>query len=244
MSEATAKRLWPGEDPLGKRVFFGKPPLPGRRFESEPYSPASDVIGIAKHVRSVQLYEVDQALLYLPLPPTNDIHVWLMVRTTNDPSLLIPRVRQEIENVDRAAFPRAYTLDSALNEQRLPTRALSVIGGVLGVLGLILASLGLGGVVAYSVASRTREIGIRIWLGATSGNIIRLILNRITILIAVGVVLEITGATILSKFLVSLLYGISPFDPLAFGLASGFLVAVALLAAFIPARAAPRASIR
>lgn len=240
VSEATAKRLWPGEDPLGKKVFFGKPPLPGRRFEPEPYSPASDVIGIAKDVRSVQLYEVDQALLYLPLPPTNDTQVWLMARTTNDPSLLIPRVRQEIENVDRAAFPRAYTLDSALNEQRLPTRALSAIGGVLGVFGLILASLGLGGIVAYSVASRTREIGIRMSMGATSGNIIRLILNRITILIAVGVVLGVTGAAILSKFLVTLLYGISPFDPLAFGLASGFLVAVALLAAFIPARRAAR----
>jgi len=122
----------------------------------------------------------------------------------------------------------------------LPTQALSTIGSVLGVFGLILASLGLGGIVAYSVASRTREIGIRIAVGATSGDIIRLILNRISILIAVGVTLGIIGAAILSKFLVSLLYGVSPFDPLAFAVASVFLVAVALLAAFIPARRAAR----
>jgi putative ABC transport system permease protein len=240
VSESTAKRLWPGEDPLGKKVFFGKPPLPGKRFEPEPYSPGSDVIGIARDVRSVQLYAVDPALLYLPLQPTNNTQVWLLARTTNDPNLLIPRVRQEIENVDRAAFPRAYTLDSSMDQQMLPTRALSAIGGLLGVFGLVLASLGLGGIVAYSVASRTREIGIRISMGATSGNIIRLMLNRISILIAVGVTLGVIGAAVLSKFLVSLLFGVSPFDPLAFVFASGFLVVVALLAAFIPARRAAR----
>src|SRR5215813_10395843 len=236
VSEATAKRLWPGEDPLGKRVFFGQPPLPGKHFEPEPYSPGSEVIGIARDVRSVQLYEVDPALLYLPLQPTNDTQVWLMIRTASNPSLLIPTVRQEIENVDRAAFPRAFTLDSNLDQQMLPTRTLSAIGGVLGVFGLILASLGLGGIVAYSVAARTREIGIRISLGATSGNIIRLILNRISVLIAIGVTLGIAGAAMLSKFLVSLLYGVSQFDLLAFVVASGCMVAVALLAAFIPAR--------
>jgi predicted permease len=240
VSEATAKRLWPGQDPLGKKVSFGKPPLPGKRFEPEPYSPASDVIGVARDVRSVQLYQVDPALLYVPLQPTNDTQVWLLIRTTHDPSQLIPKVKEEMGNVDRSAFPRAYTLDSQLDQQMLPTRALSTIGSVLGVFGLILASLGLGGIVAYSVASRTREIGIRIAMGATSGNIIRLILNRISILIAAGVTLGIIGAAVLSKFLVSLLYGVSPFDPLAFAAASLFLVAVALLAAFIPARRAAR----
>jgi predicted permease len=240
VSEATAKRLWPGQDPLGKKVSFGKPPLPGKRFEPEPYSPASEVIGVARDVRSVQLFEIDQALLYVPLQPTNDTQVWLLIHTANDPSQLIPKVKEEMENVDRSAFPRAYTLDSQLDQQMLPTRALSTIGSVLGVFGLILASLGLGGIVAYSVASRTREIGIRIAMGATSRNIIRLILNRISILIAVGVTLGIIGAAVLSKFLVSLLYGVSPFDPLAFAASSMFLVAVALLAAFIPARRAAR----
>jgi predicted permease len=240
VSESTAKRLWPGEEPLGKKIRFGKSPLPGKHFEPEPYSPGSDVIGIAKDVRSVQLFQIDPALLYVPLQPTNDTQVWLLIRTAGDPSLLIPNVREEIENVDRGAFPRAYTLESNLEQQMLPTRALSAIGSVLGVFGLILASLGLGGIVAYSVASRTREIGIRIAMGATSGNIIRLILSRISILIGVGVTLGIIGAAILSKFLVSLLYGVSPFDPLAFAVASVFLVAVALLAAFIPARRAAR----
>jgi putative ABC transport system permease protein len=240
VSESTAKRLWPGEEPLGKKIRFGKPPLSGKHFEPEPYSPGSDVIGIARDVRSVQLFQIDPALLYVPLQPTNDTQVWLLIRTAGDPSLLIPNVRAEIENVDRGAFPRASTLESDLEQQMLPTQALSTIGSVLGVLGLILASLGLGGIVAYSVASRTREIGIRIAVGATSGDIIRLILNRISILIAVGVTLGIIGAAILSKFLVSLLYGVSPFDPLAFAVASVFLVAVALLAAFIPARRAGR----
>ncbi len=240
VSESTAKRLWPGEEPLGKKIRFGKPPLPGKHFEPEPYSPGSDVIGIARDVRSVQLFQIDPALLYVPLQPTNDTQVWLLIRTAGDPSLLIPNVREEIENVDRGAFPRASTLESNLEQQMIPTQALSTIGSVLGVFGLILASLGLGGIVAYSVASRTREIGIRIAIGATSGNIIRLILGRISILIAVGVTLGIIGAAILSKFLVSLLYGVSPFDPIAFAVASVFLVAVALLAAFIPARRAAR----
>lgn len=240
VSESTAKRLWPGQDPLGKKIRFGKPPLPGKHFEPEPYSAGSDVIGVAKDVRSVQLFEIDPALFYVPLQPTNDTQVWLMVRTASDPSPLIPKIRQEIENVDRGAFPRAYTLESNLDQQMLPTRALSVIGSVLGGVGLILASLGLGGIVAYSVASRTREIGIRMALGATSGNIVQLILNRISLLVVAGVTMGIIGAALLSRFLVSLLYGVSPFDPLSFLGASIFLVAIALLAAFIPARRASR----
>jgi len=158
----------------------------------------------------------------------------------NDPGLLISNVQQEIAKVDGGAFPRAYTLDSNLDQQMLPGRVLSAIGAVLGVFGLLLASLGLGGIVAYSVASRTREIGIRISMGATSGNIIRLILNRISILVLVGVAAGVISSAMLSKFLVSLLFGVSPFDPLAFGVASGFLITVAVLAAFIPARRAAR----
>ncbi|HEV2800648.1 MAG TPA: ABC transporter permease [Pyrinomonadaceae bacterium] len=240
VSEATAKRLWPGQDPLGKKIRFGKPPRGGKEFEPEPYSPGSDVIGVAKDVRSVQLYEVDPALLYVPLQPTNDTQVWLMVRTAGDPAPLMAPIRSAIENIDRGAFPKVDTLKSDLEQQMLPTRALSMIGSVLGVLGLILASLGLAGIVAFSVASRTREIGIRMAMGATPRHVIKLVLNRVAMLVVLGVVLGIIGAGILSKFMVSLLYGVNPLDPVSFGMASLFLVAIALVAAFIPARRATR----
>lgn len=240
VSEATAKRLWPGQDPLGKKIRFGKPPRPGKQFEPEPYSPGSDVIGVAKDVRSVQLYEVDPALLYVPLEPTNDTQVWLMVRTKGDPAPLMAPIRAAIESLDRGAFPKVDTLRSDLEQQMLPTRALSMIGSVLGILGLILAALGLAGIVAFSVASRTREIGIRMAMGATPRHVIKLVLNRVATLVILGVALGVVGAGILSKFMVSLLYGVNPLDPISFGMASIFLVGIALLAAFVPARRATR----
>jgi macrolide transport system ATP-binding/permease protein len=240
VSEATANRLWPGQSPLGKKIRFGKPPLPGKHFEPEPYSSGSDVIGVAKDVRSVHLDEVDHALLYVPLQPTNDTQVWLMVRATGDPNPLMRPIRGAIEAVDRGAFPKVATLESELEQQMLPTRILSMIGSVLGVLGLILASLGLGGIVAYSVMSRAREIGIRMALGATPGHVLRLVLSRVAALVFFGAVCGVVGAAVFSKFLVSLLYGVHPLDPLSFGAASAFLIAVALLAGFIPARRATR----
>ncbi|MDQ1522962.1 MAG: hypothetical protein QOE47_886 [Pyrinomonadaceae bacterium] len=240
VSEATANRLWPGQDPLGKKIRFGKPPRAGKQFEPEPYSPGSDVIGVAKDVRSVQLYEVDPALLYVPLQPTNDTQVWLMVRTAGDPTPLMSPIRNAMEAVDRGAFPKVDTLKSDLEQQMLPTRALSMIGSVLGVLGLVLAALGLAGIVAFSVASRTREIGIRMAMGATPRHVIKLVLNRVGMLVVLGVVLGIAGAGVLSKFMVSLLYGVNPLDPISFGMASVFLVGIALVAAFIPARRATR----
>jgi macrolide transport system ATP-binding/permease protein len=240
VSQATAQRLWPGKVGLGGKVQFGKPRLPGKHFEPEPYSAESEVVGIARDVRSVRLHEVDSALLYLPLEATNETQIWLMVRATGDMNPLTTAIGNQIENVERGAFPRVYTLTSQLEQQMLPTRALSMVGTLLGVLGLLLASIGLYGVVMFSVTARTREIGIRMALGATPGHVIRLVLSRVGTLVAVGACFGLVGAALLSGFLVSLIYGVDRVDPVTFLAATVLMGGVALGAAVIPARRATR----
>jgi putative ABC transport system permease protein len=241
VSETTAQRLWPGADPIGKRLKIGAPPQgSGKGFEPEPYSPSCEVVGVARDVRSFRLSEVDAALLYLPLLPTNQTQVWLLARTGGQPQNLIAAIRNELQAVDRNVFPNVTPLEATLAQQMLPTRILSIVCSALGLLGLALAAVGLYGVIAYAVSQRTHEIGVRMALGAERHDVLKLILGQGLRVVVLGAACGLAGAAAMTRFLSALLYGLSPLDSIAFVGVTLFLVAVAMMATYLPAHRATK----
>ena len=228
VNETMARLLWPQGSAVGGRLH-----TEGR--SSEPY----EVIGVARDHKVRSVGEEPQPYLHLPASPSRA--VGLVVRTATPAAGSLPALRQAVwalepnvvftEDVDAAAIA-ATTM--------APTEIGAVVVGAFGVVALVLATVGLYGVVAYSVSRRTREVGIRMAIGATRGQVLWLILSQGTRLALGGIVMGGIGAVFAGRLLQSLLYGVSATDPLAFGIAAAILLAVALVANAVPARAATR----
>ena len=226
ISEATARSFWPDADPVGKRLRFGED-----KFYTE-------VIGVVKDIHSTGLTEVDETFIYYPVTPDNYREMNVVVRGSADTKTLAAAIRQEAGALNANLLIETKTLESNLQFWQIPSRILASLGLVLGVVGLLLASLGIYGVVAYAVKQRTREIGIRVALGAQRGDVLGMMLAQAMRPVAVGVVVGIAGCSVMSRVMESLLFGISPVDPVVFGMVSLFLAAVAFLASYAPARKA------
>jgi putative ABC transport system permease protein len=165
----------------------------------------------------------------------------LIVRSSSNPTSLIDPIQREIEALGKGLPVYDFkTLDELAALQMLPTKLAAVLAGFFGVLGLIVASIGVYGIAAYSFTQRTREIGIRMALGAQKRDIIKLITKEGLILSLIGIAIGNIGAFALAQFLTSLLYGISPADPATFILISLFLILIVLTASYIPARNATK----
>ncbi len=171
---------------------------------------------------------------------TDERRLHLIVRTASDPAAAARALRQIAATLDPDLRFEAIPLDRLLSLWLLPSRVAAAGATILGLLALALASIGIYGVLAYVVAQRTREIGVRIALGASPAHVIRLILGEGSPLIAVGVVLGVAGAVAGAPLLRTVLLDVSTIDPLAFGAASLALTAVALCACYVPARRAAR----
>jgi ABC-type antimicrobial peptide transport system permease subunit len=149
-------------------------------------------------------------------------------------------IREETQALDSNVLVQSGTLEDNLALFQLPSRVLSILAFALGLAGLLLASIGIYGVMAYAVTQRTKEIGIRMTMGAGRGDVVQLILAQAMRPIAVGVALGLAAGAAVSRVLASLLYGVSPLDPVVFGGVALFLSAVALLAGYVPAQRASR----
>jgi putative ABC transport system permease protein len=241
ISEATARRFWPGEDPLGKFLKIGSEKgsksFPG---ESDPFVASSEVIGIAGDVRSMDLRKLDESYLYLPLSQSRQWTGILLVRADGNPTPLLPAIGREFRRTDADLPVIAAPLNTMVSMD--PYFVVSRIGGVLasivGALGLLLACLGVYGMVSYSVAQRTREIGIRMALGAESIQVLRLVVGEGFRPILSGVLIGIIVSAGVSRALSATLFGLSPLDPVSFAGVSLLLMAIALLATWLPARRA------
>jgi macrolide transport system ATP-binding/permease protein len=241
ISEATARRFWPGEDPIGKLLKIGSEKgsmsYPG---QSDPFIPSSEVIGIARDVRSMDLRKLDESYLYIPLSQSRQWTSTLLVSADGGLTPLLTAIGHEVRRVD-ANFPvLAAPLNTMVSMD--PYFVVSRIGGVLasivGALGLLLACLGVYGMVSYSVAQRTREIGIRMALGAQSIQVLRLVASEGFRPILFGVVIGVLASAGVSRALSATLFGLSPLDPVSFVGVCFLLMAIALLATWLPARRA------
>ena len=241
ISEATAHRFWPGEDPIGKLLRIGSE-KGSMSFPDEraPFLASSEVIGIARDVRSMDLRKLDESYLYLPLSQSRQWTSTLLVRADGNPRPLLPAIGREFRRVDANLPVLAAPLHTMVSMD--PYFVVSRIGGVLasivGALGLLLACLGVYGMVSYSVAQRTREIGVRMALGAQSIQVLRLVVSEGFRPILSGVALGIIVSAGVSRALSATLFGLSPLDPVSFAGVSLLLIAIALLATWLPARRA------
>jgi predicted permease len=241
ISEATARRFWPGEDPLGKHLKIGSEKgttsFPG---EKGPFVASTEVIGIARDVRSMDLRKIDESYVYLPLSQTHQWTSTLLARTEGDPTPLLPVIGQEVRRVD-ANLPvigaPLYTMIS-MNPFFVVSRIGGVLASIVGVLGLLLACMGVYGMVSYSVAQRTREIGVRMALGAQSVQVLGHVVREGFQPILVGMLIGVAASAGVSRLMSAMLFGLNPVDAVSFFGVSLLLGAIALLATWLPARRA------
>jgi predicted permease len=231
INEKLAGRLWPGENALGKRLEAP--------FYSGPQRPPVEIIGIAKDTKHRSLLLDAPYLLYLPEQQAYDGRATIVVRTATDPRSVITTIRKEIAGIDKnmpvfAVKTMPEQIASTLFQQRVAANCI----GLFGVIALALAAIGLYGVIAHFVAQRTREIGIRLALGARPTDIMRAVMKRGIRLTLIGVVLGSAAAVALTQLMKSILYGVSATDPLTFGIAAILVLTAALTACYFPARSA------
>jgi putative ABC transport system permease protein len=231
ISETLARRHFPGEDPVGKRIAV----------EMEPNPPMCEIIGVVGDVRYDKLdgelypmvYETPAQLTYPAMT--------FVVRTQGDPLALAAAARREVQAID-SDLPLAdvRTLRSWMGESVARTRFGTLLLTVFAAVALLLAAVGIYGVMSYSVAQRTHEIGIRMAMGAQRRDVVRLVVGQGLLLTAVGVALGAAGAFGLTRLMTGLLYGVTATDPATFGVVALVLSAAALLACYLPARRAAK----
>ncbi|HKG20957.1 MAG TPA: FtsX-like permease family protein, partial [Blastocatellia bacterium] len=245
ISESTARKFWPAfkdaGEAIGQQIGIGAPleKTGGNQAGEKAAFPSYEVIGIARDTRSGWVWEKDETYLYVPLGGQQE--GVLLVKTSDDLKTMTGAIRAEAKSIDPKLSLSIQRMQDNLETQMTPFRAVAMIAGVLGALALLLASIGMYGVISFVVAQRTREIGIRIALGAKPRDVITLFLKQGLRLIAAGIALGILGGAVVSRLLAALLLNVSVIDPAAFAGVSLFLALVAMLACYVPARRATRA---
>jgi putative ABC transport system permease protein len=232
VNEAAAREYFPGEDPLGRRFAWARSP---ERVWIE-------IVGVVGDVRALQLENEEVPAVYTPM--TQESRAWktwmnVAVRTSLSPEALGTAVRREVASVD-ADIPvtRVRAMEVLIAESFAPRRFNLLLLGGFAVLALLLAAVGLHGVISYAVAQRTHEVGVRLALGATRGHILRLVVGHGLVLVLGGVALGAVGALALSRFVAGMLFGVRPTDPSTFVAVAVLLIAVAIVACYRPARRA------
>jgi putative ABC transport system permease protein len=228
ISEKTAQHFWPGQDPIGKRLKPGS---------STSKSEWREVIGIVKDVRQNDLIAPPKMQMYLSYRQLKDIAAnALVIRTSIEPMSLAGSVRNAIWSVDKdQTVADINTMDHIVAGAVARQRFSMVLLGLFAALALLLASVGIYGVMSYSVAQRTREIGIRMALGARRADVLQMTVRQGLKLVGAGMLLGLAAAFLLTRVMATLLYGISATDPMTFIGISVVLLAVALLASYVPA---------
>ena len=229
ISASMAKQYWPGENPVGKRF--------GVNCSDSPCH-WQTVVGVVGDVKELGPAAEPAVAMYFM---ENGDDMSLEVRASQDPARLIADIRQIVHSLDpHQPIGDVRTMESLAAESVAPQRLTMMVSVLFGALALVLATVGLYGVISYSVAQRTHELGVRVALGAERSDIVNLIVGQGSRVILVGVGTGILGALALTRFVSSLLYGVKPTDPLTYVGVSLLLIAVALLASYIPARRATK----
>jgi predicted permease len=231
VDESTARKYWPSRDPLGRRV----------RFRREPTKPWTTIVGIVKDIKSDGLDIDGVPHIYVPSYQDSNKRLSVVLRTSLPAGTLEPQIRQEIQSIDPTLPVFGIASMNDVLDRSLASRRFSadLVGGFAG-LAMLLASIGIYGLLAYIVGQRSREIGIRMALGARRQDILRMFLYRGVVLAGAGVFAGLVVAASSASIMASLLYGVRPRDPAVFLIAPLLLFAIAILASYLPARRATK----
>ncbi len=228
ITEALARRYWPDENPLGKRI--GNGPDNWR-----------EIVGVVADVKHFGLDVNARPSMYLPAAQSPSRGMTLVVRTTGEPSSLIGPIRSEIRSIDSTlALANVKSMDQIVSESIAQPRFILLLLGVFASLALTLAAVGIYGVISYAVTQRTQEFGIRMALGARTVDVLRLVIKNGMVLALLGVALGLAGSFALTRLMAGLLFGVTATDAMTFGAVPLFLLIVALVACYVPARRATK----
>jgi predicted permease len=227
VNQTFARQYWPGESPVGKRIST-----------EGSNGPWMEVVGVSRDYKVRTVGEETRTLVHMPLFQSEHmVFPAVMVRTSDDPAPMVGMIREQMLALQPdSVFFEAKTMAENVGVMLFPVRAGAVLLGVFGFMALGLAAVGLYGVIAYSVAQRTHEIGIRMALGAHASEVMGLVVRQGMGLVAVGVVLGLAGGVAVTHLASNVLYGVGTLDPLSFGGAALVLLVVAFVANYIPAR--------
>jgi putative ABC transport system permease protein len=230
VSETLARRYFEGRDPIGKKLKFGFPPNS---------DVSREIVGVVGDVRDVALGQKPGPMMYVPFAQAPLWGGEIVARSSLSAPSVAAGIREAVGSIDKNlpvtdVEPLADALGQSISQERFRMFVLASFSAMA----LILAAIGIFGVISYSVSRRTREIGIRMALGAESNSVLRMVLSQGLRLILPGVALGLCASVILTRIMKTMLYGITPFDPLTFGIVTAVLISVALAACWIPARRA------
>lgn len=229
VNETLAREFWPNENPVGKHISVGRSTVP------------AEVVGVAADIKNKGLEQNPQPQLYLPFPQLAWGDMNLLVRTAVPPRSVVANVRAEIAAVDPdQPITNVQTVEELMDTSRSQPRFTMLLLGIFSTIALMLAAAGLYGVLAYSVAQRQQEFGIRLALGAEKGDILGLVVRQGVVLASVGVAIGLVASVFLTRLLGSMLYGVGAHDVLTFLLAPALFIGIALVASYLPARRATK----
>jgi predicted permease len=231
LNDTAARFYFPGVDPLGQVVHMG----------SDSQGQPMQVVGVVRDSKRQDLRQPAPRMLYLPFLQYHQPYMTLEIRTAGNPNAVAASARQAFREINRnIPVWEIKTMQTQINEGLVQERLVATLSSFFGLLALLLSAIGLYGTLSYAVARRTSEIGIRMALGARKGNVLWLVLREATVLVLCGAGVGLLAATAMNRLIASMLFGLTPSDPVALLIATSVLLAVALLAAWLPARRASK----
>jgi putative ABC transport system permease protein len=237
VNEAFARKYFPNEEPLGKRL---RPGPPARIWNNERLT-SFEIVGLVRDVKSKGFNAEAEPTYYLPAAQAPLADMEILVRAEGDPLALVPAMRNTVWAIDPSQpIANISAMEKLVRDVLAQPRFNMVLMGLFGAVALLLSAIGIYGLLSYSVAQRTHEIGIRMALGARASDVLRLVMGQGLKLVIMGLLVGLFGAFAATRVLSGLLFGVSQTDPLIFSFVSVVLAAVALLACAVPARRATK----
>jgi putative ABC transport system permease protein len=233
INETLARRYFPSVNPVGRRLRDGGP--------ERPDNPWMEIVGVVGDVKYSGLDAAAEPAFYLDYRQSPHTRRFVVLRAGSDPQALVSSIRAAVAAIDEdLPIGRFFTMDELLAASVAAPRFRTALVSVFAVVGLLLAAIGIYGVMAYAVAERTHELGLRVALGATSRDVMRLVLVEALALAAAGLAIGLLAAFAATRLITTLLFGVAPTDPATFASIAAVLLGTALVASYAPARRATR----
>jgi putative ABC transport system permease protein len=237
ITESAARQYFPNEDPIGKSIKLGW----GKRVHGRRVAAGGEIVGIVGDVKELGLAEANAPQLYMPLRQWPVQQMAVVVRTATPPMTLADAVREQVRTVDPSLpVSKMRPLDDIVSRSISQPRFYMLLLTIFAAVALALASVGIFGVLSYAVAQRTREIGIRMALGAQERAVLQMVVGQAMLLVVSGIGLGAVLALVISRGMSTMLFSVTATDPATFASVAAILCAVALVASYIPARRATR----